>query len=485
MTVDPYMAGRFEVMQVSKNIHATLVSTFLDGKPQGLVARDWEVDAAGRVWRFHIRPGLSFEDGSPLTAEAVARNLRRILWLTRGEGLSLNALLPEVSGWKSIDEPLRSLYVEGDAVVFKFSRRPANLFETLGHPIYGIADPKCFDAQGRWREPFCPSASGQYRVRERTPARLVLGSRHVFPEVQGAPDVVEILVPVPGGAVSSNPLLDGRADLSIEPRFTLSPETLREIDARGLAIMEEPAVDMYYVQLNASRPPFSDRRLRQAVREDFLRCLRSDPDFTARTEISPSFFPKGGIGYLPFEVPPAPATHRSWRGKVGVVFYPLAGYPFPSDRRMQEAIEGAVVGALRRQGLEPEVRSYSERGEVFRRIAKGDYDVMLRWTGILVNDPFSDLRMMLLSQVGAMVPDTRRRFPRLLAEAEASADPAARQRSAETINQDIFDGASVITYAHSGFVFIHRRGVDLSRINPFSDPIEFRAVGWHPSPEGG
>jgi peptide/nickel transport system substrate-binding protein len=42
------------------------------------LARAWEHDASGTVWTFHLRDGLVFSDGSPLTSEAVSRFFRVI-----------------------------------------------------------------------------------------------------------------------------------------------------------------------------------------------------------------------------------------------------------------------------------------------------------------------------------------------------------------------------------------------------------------------
>ncbi len=42
------------------------------------LAHHWEPDAAGRAWRFWLRPNLRFHDGSPLTAEDVRHTLLRL-----------------------------------------------------------------------------------------------------------------------------------------------------------------------------------------------------------------------------------------------------------------------------------------------------------------------------------------------------------------------------------------------------------------------
>lgn len=45
---------------------------------QGGLAHHWESDAAARRWRFWLRPGLQFHDGSPLQSDAAAASLLRL-----------------------------------------------------------------------------------------------------------------------------------------------------------------------------------------------------------------------------------------------------------------------------------------------------------------------------------------------------------------------------------------------------------------------
>jgi ABC-type transport system substrate-binding protein len=43
-----------------------------DGPPRPEIAESWETSWDRRVWRFHIRRGVTWQDGRPLTAKDVA-----------------------------------------------------------------------------------------------------------------------------------------------------------------------------------------------------------------------------------------------------------------------------------------------------------------------------------------------------------------------------------------------------------------------------
>lgn len=78
-TLDPLrVSSRLEAHLV-REIFARL--TRFDRVTQRLapaLAHHWEPDAVGRAWRFWLRPGLRFHDGSPLTAEDVRHSLLRL-----------------------------------------------------------------------------------------------------------------------------------------------------------------------------------------------------------------------------------------------------------------------------------------------------------------------------------------------------------------------------------------------------------------------
>ena len=45
------------------------------GAPAPCLAASWEMLDEGRIWVFHLRPGVRFHDGTPLTAQVVVANL--------------------------------------------------------------------------------------------------------------------------------------------------------------------------------------------------------------------------------------------------------------------------------------------------------------------------------------------------------------------------------------------------------------------------
>ena len=51
---------------------------------EGLLAERWESNADQSVWTFHVREGVTFQDGSPCDAEAVRASYERLLTLNKG-----------------------------------------------------------------------------------------------------------------------------------------------------------------------------------------------------------------------------------------------------------------------------------------------------------------------------------------------------------------------------------------------------------------
>src|SRR5437879_8914624 len=64
-----------------------------DGKPKPLLAKSWTVDKGGHVVRIHLRPSVTFHDGTPVTAETIRPSLERSLKNSLGDaGRNIEAI---------------------------------------------------------------------------------------------------------------------------------------------------------------------------------------------------------------------------------------------------------------------------------------------------------------------------------------------------------------------------------------------------------
>ncbi len=92
---------RQETVQLSflANIYEPLVRRDADLKLQPALATSWE-QTGPAVWRFHLRPNVKWQDGSPFTADDVVFSLHRIL----AKSSSMRAPMSMVKEARKIDD---------------------------------------------------------------------------------------------------------------------------------------------------------------------------------------------------------------------------------------------------------------------------------------------------------------------------------------------------------------------------------------------
>ena len=68
-TIDPVLNNAVDGSNVIYNLFEGLVHIGFDDAPEAGCAEKWEVSENGMSWTFHLRPGLKWSDGAPMTAE--------------------------------------------------------------------------------------------------------------------------------------------------------------------------------------------------------------------------------------------------------------------------------------------------------------------------------------------------------------------------------------------------------------------------------
>ncbi|HET9793404.1 MAG TPA: ABC transporter substrate-binding protein [Thermoanaerobaculia bacterium] len=353
-TLDPNRS--FEVVNdiVAMNIFDPLFRFDRHMTLQPSLAVRWE-NPTDRTWLLHLRPGVRFHDGVPLTSEDVVFTLRRVLAHPESE------LFPFLSGVRAIDAP------DPETVQIQ-TEQPTPLLARLSF-VY-ILPARRMAREGDAEFFRHPVGTGPYRFLAWKPGdRVEVGAWNGY--WGGAPAVAR-------AAFRSVEKPEARWTLVAREHPTVLLEGPRQgweqhRSDRDLRLIARPSLTVSYLGVNvAPRPdnPLADRRVREAIRlaidlKELLREGASNHGFPAS-----QFVPPDVIGYNPaIPLPPHdPARARALLAE--------AGHPDGLDLALDIQAETAtpLVQNLVRQAGAAAIRvtpKFWPKEEFFDRIDKG------------------------------------------------------------------------------------------------------------------
>jgi peptide/nickel transport system substrate-binding protein len=117
--LDPNKTSAYFSFEVLENVFDTLVEPDADLQMRPALAESWQVSPDQLTWTFHLRRGITFHDGSPLTGEDVVYTYRRII----DEELSNADKLSAVTDVRAPDP---------STVVIRLKQPTPNLLTNLG-----------------------------------------------------------------------------------------------------------------------------------------------------------------------------------------------------------------------------------------------------------------------------------------------------------------------------------------------------------------
>lgn len=101
--LDPHQQGNSNDPLIFRSIFDTLFWQKEDGTYEGLLAESYDVSEDGRIYTIHLRPDITFQDDSPLTAGVVQQNIEHIFDPETKAPLQASYLGPYESS-KAIDD---------------------------------------------------------------------------------------------------------------------------------------------------------------------------------------------------------------------------------------------------------------------------------------------------------------------------------------------------------------------------------------------
>ncbi len=290
---------------LSSLIFDTMVSLDAQGKPEPALATSWKAESGDQRWQFLLRRGVTFQDGAPVTPDAVAASLRKM-------------------------NPTWKVFSEGEAVVIERDSPAPNLPAELSLARNAVAR----------REGGKISGTGPFAVSQWTPGKkLGLVARDNYWGGRPFLDAIEIEL----GKSFGEQMIS--FDLGKTQLIEVAPEQAHREIAEGRRIESSSPIEL--IALVFGRDPRSpeDSRQRQALALSIDRDLLSTVVLQGGGEPAGGLLPNWMTGYaflFPSSIDLAAA--RQVRSEIPHTTSWTMGYD-PSDPRARVIAERIVLNA--------------------------------------------------------------------------------------------------------------------------------------------
>ncbi len=462
LTLDPVRATDSESIEIGGLVYEGLVRWKLgstDVEP-GLATK-WEVSPDGKHWRFYLRRGVQFHDGTPLDAKAVAFSFHRLLDKTHpnylGEsGEYWQKLLKDVIAVSAIDPT---------TVEIEVGRPYAPLLGEVA--MYPIVSPA---AVATWGDAFQrhPVGTGPFVFESWTPGEAVTVRRFAGYWGQGA--LLERIVfrVVTDARQRLIDLESGSVDLAAAIRPDEQPFVELHPDLR---LEHTPGNDVSYLAFNVTHAPFDNRDVRRAANH----AINKEPilklAFQGRAIAADGPLPPTQWGYH------KPKTRYAFDPtKKYKLYAPTTPRPYLQS---PERVARFLQAALEQVGIQTELvlQPYQEHRTA---VEAGLHDMALfGWIGD-TGDPDNFLYVLFHSDNTVVESAQNIAFYRdpgvdkLLIEAQGASDEATRTGLYGSVQDKIADDAPWVPIAHSEYVVAVRAELEDVVLSPLGHPMYAR-----------
>ncbi len=308
-TFDPAAGGDAATAAVTAQLYETLTTYDAALTLQPALAASWEVAPDGRSVVFHLRPNLTFSDGSSLTARDVVGSWLRIIDPQNPSPLA--ALMIDVKGARNhllgreTDPALVGLRANrSDTVEVELERPGADFPAIVSSPMFGVVPASVWrDVQAQFGRG--ATVSGGYAVVNVTDDEITLERNERYWAGPPAIPTVRLLLDI-----------DGRSPVAAFEADELDYTEVSIIDAPwipydrelGPQLRKTPSFSLTYLGIDTTSEPFDDVRVRQAfgAAVDWERVVSLGAFGGQRpaTSMVPPGIPGGGDGnWLPVHDP--------------------------------------------------------------------------------------------------------------------------------------------------------------------------------------
>ncbi len=385
-TLDPPKYSLVIELNILNDLFDGLVVADARGEPVPGAAERWDVSADGTVYTFHLRAGLKWSDGTPLTAEDFVAGWRRALdpataaqlvdlayTVRNARAVAAGEKPPAELGGRGVDAQTCEVALEAPDAAFIRLVAGYALFFPLPRHLYAQA------GEG-WAKPGVMVSNGPYTLAEWTPAAQVRLEKN--PDYWNAANVAideVIFYPTVDEAQALNQFRAGELDLSLG----FPPGQYEWLKANMPAeVSLTPASTTSFLTLNQRNPKFADARVRRAISLAIDRNILTDKVLATGQTPAYSLIPKVVKDFTPapendFSAIPMDKRLAEARALLAEAGYgPANPLNFRLDYRAGDAnkkVIVAIAAMLQRIGVKADLQA-NEVKVHYAKLRAGDFE---------------------------------------------------------------------------------------------------------------
>ncbi|ADI00750.1 glutathione ABC transporter substrate-binding protein [Salisediminibacterium selenitireducens] len=449
-SLDAHGSNDVPSSNIQVNIYEPLLSQTEDGDLEPLLATDWEA-VEDDLWEFTLREGVTFHDGSELTADVVKANFDRVLD-------------PDVASPRAfLYDMIEEVIVVDDLTVqfqteFPFAPLPAHIAHSGGAIMSQEVIDADYEAMADGGQPGDyindnPVGTGFFKFESWTPGdNIVLTRNDDYWGDHANVDSVTFRV-VPEDLTRIGELETGSAHI-IHP---VSPSDTGRVDNMdGASLYQQESLSLAYIGFNMQAEPFDDVLVRQAVsmainKEDIIFGVMDGTAEPALGPIGPQVFGYSdqveGLPYDPEQAAELLAEAGYEDGFSTTIW--------TNDSRERMDIAELVQDQLGDIGVDVEIEVL-EWGAYLDETAEGNHDMfILGWTTVTADADYGMYALFHSSQVGS--PGNRsfmenEELDAILDEARREADPDVRAALYEDAMEILVEEAPMSYLYHQNYL---------------------------------
>ncbi|WP_368543444.1 ABC transporter substrate-binding protein [Enterobacter soli] len=268
-SLDPHKVESDVEFNIISDLFEGLVSVSPTGEIEPRLAQKWE-NKDNTVWTFHLRPGITWSDGTAITAQDVVWSWQRLvdpktaspyasypdnMHMVNAHEIAEGKKAPDTLGVKAIDDATLEVTLTQPNAAF---------LAMLAHPSLIPIDKVLVNRFGeKWTKPEHIVTSGAYKLTQWVVNERLVAERNPL-YWDNAHTVINKVtyLPIVSEASDVNRYKAGEIDIV----YTVPINQFAQLKkTMGSELDVSPQLATYYYQFNTARPPFNDVRVRKAL----------------------------------------------------------------------------------------------------------------------------------------------------------------------------------------------------------------------------